>query len=89
MARVEAVEWRTPRWVRAIAWLVVMFAQRGVISALILDQGRGAGLRFHLKDGKGHRIWISGLNNWQRIVETLDHHGVANDPDVRAMCEDQ
>jgi hypothetical protein len=87
--RVEAVEWRTPRWVRAIGWLIVLFSQRGLLSVLILQQGRGAGLKLSLRGGGHKRIWISGLDGWERIVETLDHQGVTIDPDVRAMCEDR
>jgi hypothetical protein len=88
VTRLEAVEWRTPRWVRTIGWLIVLVAQRGTISALILEQGRGSGLRLHLANGSSKRLWISGLNGWQRLVTTLEEHGAAVEPEVREMMED-
>ncbi|MFG0252953.1 MAG: hypothetical protein ACF8NJ_08785 [Phycisphaerales bacterium JB038] len=88
VVRLEAIEWRTPAWIRTIAWLLVLVSLRGVITALILDQGRGSGLRLHLANGSSERLWISGLKGWPRLVERLAAHGTTIDPEVQAMIED-
>ncbi len=86
--RVEAIVWRTPAWLRTFAWLLVTFAQRGVISALLLEQGRGQGLLLRLRGGGKQRLWVSGIEGWPRVVERLAAHGAPIDPAVHDMLSD-
>jgi hypothetical protein len=81
--RVDAIAWRTPGWLRTIAWIIVMFARNGAIAALMLEGGRGSGIQLEIASGRRQRIWTSGIVGWDRIVTTLEQHGVPIDPAVK------
>jgi hypothetical protein len=78
----RVVSWRTPRWLRAIAWLGVLVSWRGIVPAATLEQGRGAGIEVVRKDGPAVRVWIAGLGGWERFVSALETGGVIVEEEV-------
>ena len=84
---VRAVTWRTPKALRALAWLTVLATGRGVRPALTMDQGGGAGIEILAKDGSPERIWLGGLHGWEGLVAELEGRGASLTDEVRELLK--
>ncbi len=82
---VRAATWSTPGWLKAFGWLGFLLSWRGLVPALILEQGGGAGIEIVRKDGSAGRIWLAGLAGWKRLVSTLETKGAKVTEEVRKL----
>lgn len=82
---IDAVEWRTPTWLKALARIMMLFTWRGGLPAMMLEQGRGDGLNLVRHEGASERIWLASLQGWVPIIEGLEGRGIQVSEEVREL----
>lgn len=80
--RVDAIEWVTPRWLKIVSRLMVFVSWRALVPSMMLQGGRGDGLELTLAGGGRERLWLAGLDGWERLVAGLGERGVSLSEEV-------
>ena len=77
MVSVRPIQWRPPRWLILLGFLISLLNWRATGPTLMLMGESNDGISISLKDGHTARIWLSGLKEGERVLEALQEAGVA------------
>lgn len=77
MIEAEPIQMSLPRWLRAIAWLVVVFNWHLAGPLLLSAYTMNHGLQVPCRDGRTLKIWAVHLIGYERICQAIKEAGVA------------
>jgi hypothetical protein len=76
MASVRPIEWRPPRWLITLGFIVSLLNWRAVAPTLMLMGESHNGISIYLKGSRAVDIWLNPLEEGKRILEALREAGV-------------